>query len=112
MVQQISAQQFQAWCASHAESRPVLLDVREGWEVQSASVRAQGFDLQWIAMGEIVQRLDEIPRDRPIACLCHHGMRSMQVARFLEQQGFEDVVNLQGGIDAWSSDVDPTVPRY
>jgi rhodanese-related sulfurtransferase len=112
MVPQLPAQQFQAWCASQTDRLPVLLDVREAWEVESASVRAQGFELQWIAMGEIVQRLDELPRDRPIACLCHHGMRSMQVARFLQQQGFDTVVNLQGGIDAWSSSVDPTVPRY
>lgn len=112
MVQQLPVSQFQAWCAGQAAGRPVVLDVREAWELQSASLRAQGFDLQCIAMGEIAQRLDEIPRDRPIACLCHHGMRSMQVARFLEQQGFEGVVNVQGGIDAWSTSVDPTVPRY
>jgi rhodanese-related sulfurtransferase len=47
-----------------------------------------------------------------MACLCHHGMRSLQVANYLAQNGFAHVVNLQGGIDAWSHEVDPSVPRY
>ena len=93
--------------------RPLLLDVREPWECQTASVRpGEGFDLLVIPMGELTSRLAELPQDRPIACLCHHGMRSQQVALFLQRQGFADVVNLQGGIDAWSCEVDPSVPRY
>jgi rhodanese-related sulfurtransferase len=63
-------------------------------------------------MGEVPTRWQELDPSRPIACLCHHGMRSLQVARYLQQQGFAEVVNLQGGIDAWSGTVDATVPRY
>jgi rhodanese-related sulfurtransferase len=58
------------------------------------------------------QRLAELDPSQPLACLCHHGMRSLQVANYLAQNGFAHVVNLQGGIDAWSHEVDPSVPRY
>ena len=112
MVQQLRVSEFTQWRDAHALHQPMVLDVREPWEVQTASVRPDGFELRVIAMGDIPSALSQLPPDRPIACLCHHGMRSLQVARFLLQQGFSEVVNLQGGIDAWSSDLDPSVPRY
>ena len=110
MVMQLHPSDFPQWRQTHAA--PVVLDVREPWEVQTASVKAEGFELKVIAMGEVPTRWQELDPSRPIACLCHHGMRSLQVARYLQQQGFAEVVNLQGGIDAWSSAVDATVPRY
>ncbi len=91
---------------------PLVLDVREPWELQTASVRPQGFDLVHMPMAGIPARLDELPRDRPIACLCHHGGRSAQVTHFLLNQGFEHVANIAGGIHAWSQEVDPSVPTY
>jgi rhodanese-related sulfurtransferase len=112
MVQQLRVSEFVQWRDAHALRQPMVLDVREPWEVQTASVRPDGFELRVIAMGDIPGALSQLPSDRPIACLCHHGMRSLQVARFLLQQGFSEVVNLQGGIDAWSTDLDPSVPRY
>ena len=95
---------------------PLVIDVREPWELQTASVEPDGFTLVHIPMREIPQRIAEL-RDTygpayPIACLCHHGMRSMQVANYLTQSGFTEVVNLQGGIDAWSRQVDTAVPLY
>ena len=63
-------------------------------------------------MQTIPARLADLKRDQPIAVLCHHGGRSMQVAMFLQQQGFTRLVNVAGGIDAWSRQVDPSVPRY
>jgi rhodanese-related sulfurtransferase len=87
---------------------PVVLDVREPWEVATASLPGS----MTIPMREIPARLSEIPPDRTIVCLCHHGMRSAQVAVFLERQGYADVCNLTGGIDAWSRDVDASVPTY
>jgi rhodanese-related sulfurtransferase len=63
-------------------------------------------------MREVPARLAELDPARPTACLCHHGMRSLQVANYLTQNGFTDVVNLQGGINAWSQDIDPSVPCY
>jgi rhodanese-related sulfurtransferase len=112
MVPQVPAAQFVQWQRAKAGAKPVVLDVREPWEVETACVQADGFELKIIAMGEITVRLGELTQDRPIACLCHHGMRSMQVARYLQQQGFTDVVNLAGGIEAWSTEIDPSVPRY
>jgi rhodanese-related sulfurtransferase len=91
---------------------PVVLDVREPWELQTASVKEDGFRLLRIPMREVPARLAELDPAQPVACLCHHGMRSLQVANYLVQNGFTKVVNLQGGIDAWSSDVDASVPRY
>jgi len=109
-MQQIYPAQIAEW-ASQQEQRPVLLDVREGWEVQTASTQPEGMDLLHMPMQTIPARLHEIDKTRPIACLCHHGGRSMQVASFLMQHGFE-VVNVAGGIHAWSAQVDPSIPVY
>lgn len=87
---------------------PLLLDVREHWEYDLA--RIEGSTL--IPMGEIVQRQAELDKQQPIAVICHHGVRSLQVAMFLERQGFARVYNLTGGVDAWSREVDPEVPIY
>ena len=86
----------------------VLLDVREPFEVEYASLPKS----LTIPMGEIPGRLEEIPNDRPVLVLCHHGIRSQQVAHWLHSQGYDRVENVSGGIDAWSLDVDPEVPRY
>ena len=65
-----------------------------------------------IPMREIPGRFEELPKDKDIVVMCHHGMRSQQVAGFLVQRGFEKIFNLSGGIDAWSREVDPKVPLY
>ncbi len=88
--------------------RPVLLDVREPWELATARLPGS-LD---IPMGEIPSRLDELARDRPLIVMCHHGMRSLQVTMFLKRQGYPFVSNLAGGIDAWSREVDPSIPTY
>ncbi len=84
-----------------------LLDVREPLEYQTA--RIEGSTL--IPMGQVPGRAAEIPRDKPIVVHCHHGGRSMQIVRWLQRQGI-DASNLSGGIDRWSLEVDPKVPRY
>ena len=109
-MQQISPAQIGQWVATQS-SRPVLLDVREGWELQTASTRPDDMDLVHMPMQTVPARVHELDRSRPIACLCHHGGRSQQVAWFLAQQGFE-VVNVAGGIHAWSQQVDPSIPLY
>jgi rhodanese-related sulfurtransferase len=63
-------------------------------------------------MGDIPSRLTELDPDRETVVVCHHGVRSAQVAMYLAQNGFEHVLNLSGGIDAWSEDADPSTPRY
>jgi len=86
----------------------LLLDVREAWEVAASAFP----DALHVPMREIPARIDGLPVDRPIVCICHHGARSAQVALFLQHRGFEQVYNLAGGIDAWAIEVDPTIPRY
>jgi rhodanese-related sulfurtransferase len=96
-----------------AADRPLLLDVREPWEFELAALRADGLTTFNLPMSEIVQRIGELDPARATVCLCHHGVRSAQVAVFLEQrQGFESVTNFTGGIEAWSTEVDASVPRY
>ena len=106
----ITPAQLADWAKSQTQ-RPILLDVREGWEYQTASAKTDAMDLVHMPMQSIPSRLNELDTSRPIACLCHHGSRSMQVAAFLQQQGFQ-VVNVAGGIHAWSVQVVPTVPVY
>ena len=109
-MQQLYPAQIAEWASQQAQ-RPVLLDVREGWELQTASAKPEALDLLHMPMQTIPARLHELDKTRPIACLCHHGGRSMQVASFLMQHGFE-VVNVAGGIHAWSAQVDPSIPVY
>lgn len=109
-MEQISPAQLADWAKGQTQ-RPVLLDVREGWEVQTASASADALDLLHMPMSTIAARLNELDTSRPIACLCHHGSRSMHVATFLQQHGFQ-VVNVSGGIHAWSAQIDPTIPVY
>ena len=112
MIDQVPPGRLADWFALDAAAAPVLLDVREPWERQIASVTPQGFTLIAIPMNEIPARLGELDPAQRIACLCHHGARSQRVAAFLAQNGFDDVANIAGGIDAWSAQYDASVPRY
>ena len=89
-----------------------MLDVREPWEVALASIQPAGFELRAIPMSSVPAQLAALDPERPVACLCHHGARSQNVALFLERSGFERVANIAGGINAWSGECDPAVPRY
>lgn len=121
MIPQLTPLEFAAWRDQAAAGLaptvlPLVLDVREPWEVQTASVKEDGFSLLVLPMREVPARLAALQETlglaHPMACLCHHGVRSLQVANYLAQGGFTQVVNVQGGIDAWSQQVDPSVPRY
>jgi len=85
-----------------------LLDVRENWEFQTARIDGSAL----IPMGEIQARMSELDPASETVVICHHGGRSMQVAMFLERQGFSSVHNLAGGVDAWARSVDPSMPTY
>ena len=111
MIEQIRPADLAAWFAQDATAQAVLIDVREPWELETARVAPNGFTLIAIPMNDIPKRLTELDEAQRIACLCHHGARSQHVATFLSQNGFADVANVAGGIDAWSVH-DPAVPRY
>lgn len=113
MVAQVRPKDLAQWLQSvRAFGEPVVLDVREPHELQIASIKADGFILLTIPMGVIPPRLTELDPQQPIACLCHHGGRSMQVAQFLQSRGFAHVANIAGGINAWSAELDPGIARY
>jgi rhodanese-related sulfurtransferase len=86
-----------------------LLDVREDWEIQTAPVPAA---VVHIPMGQIADRLGELDPAKETVVICRSGGRSLQVANFLSARNFTTVLNLSGGILAWSRDVDPTIPQY
>ncbi len=113
MIDQVRPTDLPQWLqAMRAHGEPVVLDVREPHELQIASVQADGFQLLTMPMQSIPPRLAELDPEQPVACLCHHGGRSMQVAHFLQAQGFAHVANIAGGIHAWSVEVDPSIARY
>ena len=85
-----------------------VLDVREAREL--AICRWDG--ALHIPMAEIYARTEELPTDRPLVVICHHGARSQMVVDFLREAGFDNAVNLDGGVDAWACDIDPSMPRY
>ena len=112
-MQQVSPSQFNDWLKEVATvGQPLILDVRETWECQLASIAPEGCEVMIMPMQTVPARLPELDKSRPIACLCHHGGRSMQVAAFMENQGFANITNISGGIHAWSSQVDASVPVY
>ena len=86
----------------------VLLDVREPWE--NSLAKLEGSVL--VPLGTLPQSLSRLDRNAEIIAYCHHGMRSADATGFLLQQGFPNVKNLVGGIDAWSIQVDGSIPRY
>ena len=86
----------------------MLLDVREAWEYEKVHVEGS----LHIPMGQIAGRLGELNSAHTYVVMCHHGGRSQRVADYLDSQGFRQVSNLAGGIDAWAATLDPRLPRY
>jgi len=106
-VQQISPIYLQHQLLDNPEAY-FLLDVRESFEYQIASLKNSVL----MPMNQIPERLQELDKNQPIAVICHHGMRSEQVAYYLVQQGFEKIFNLTGGIHAWASACDEEMALY
>ena len=100
--------QLAAWLGDAARAQPQLLDVREPWEFQTCHLP----ESRPMPMAEVPKRLAELDPQAETVVICHHGGRSMQVAIFLEKQGFTRVHNLAGGLDAWARSVDPSMPTY
>ena len=105
---EITARDLAAQLAADKAS-VVLVDVREPWEVATAQIAGS----KTIPMGEIPSRaFQELDPETHIVTVCHGGVRSLNVAAWMRNQGFDKVQSLAGGIDGWSREVDPTVPRY
>jgi len=107
-VPELTPTEFCARWPAAERTSVVLLDVREHVELEIAAVA----DARHIPMREIPARLVELERAVPLVVMCHTGGRSRRVAEFLLGNGFSKVFNLRGGIDAWSTEIDPQVPRY
>jgi len=107
-MQHITAPELAAWLADPSRPKPLLLDVRENWEFETCRIEGS----TQIPMNLIPIRVSELEDDCEIVCVCHHGARSMQVAAFLEHNGFSNVTNLTGGVHAWAVQVDPSMPKY
>ncbi len=107
-MQTITAPELASWLADSNRTAPLLLDVREKWEFDTCHL--PGAIL--MSMNTVPARVQELDEDAVIVCICHHGARSMNVANWLERQGFGQVINLAGGVHAWALQVDSTMPTY
>jgi rhodanese-related sulfurtransferase len=105
---EITAQELSVLLAQQASSPVMLLDVREPWEWDLAKIPGSVH----IPMHLIPLRHNELPDDSLIVVICHHGVRSLQVAHYLRDIGFEQMVSLSGGIDSWSANIANAIPRY
>ncbi len=107
MIRHLSVQKLSEWQNQGTES-PLVLDVREPWEVSICAVPGS----RHIPMRQVPAQLHDLPQEHAIIVLCHHGHRSLHVADFLVRHGYDNVYNLHGGIDAWAREIDPTMSRY
>jgi rhodanese-related sulfurtransferase len=108
LISRIAPAELHAWRADVARPAPVVVDVRERWEY--AHCRIDG-SLSF-PLGELPARLRELPPERQLVLVCHHGSRSQNAAQWLAQNGYANVHNLRGGIEAWAVEIDPAVRRY
>lgn len=106
MIKEISPQELEIKVRSGGNF--MLLDVRQPWEFNMCHLVGSIN----IPLGELDQTLTQVPDDKEIITICHHGLRSKQAAILLNQCGYVKVFSLQGGIDAWAQDIDPTMERY
>jgi rhodanese-related sulfurtransferase len=107
-MEHISAQQLKQWLSDASRAKPTLLDVREPWEYALCHIEGSlSMPMQTLAV-----RHKELDTDAAVVVICHLGIRSFQVARFLEHTRFSKVYNLRGGVEAWAKEADPTMPRY
>lgn len=107
-MQHLTAPELAQRLTDSTKKMPLLLDVREPWEYETCHIP----QAQLMPMHSVPLRLEELDRDAEIVCICHHGGRSMQVAHFLERNGFNQIINLTGGVHAWALQVDTAMPTY
>jgi rhodanese-related sulfurtransferase len=108
LIPQIAPAELAAWRADGARPAPVLVDVREPWEYDYCRIEGS----LSLPLSTLPARLAELPADRELVLVCHHGARSQHAAQWLAQNGFARVHNLRGGVAAWAADVEPEMRRY
>ena len=108
MIPQVTPSEVVRWRADPNRPAPLLLDVRESWELAICAIDVAAA----IPLGQLTSRVGELPQDRPIVCVCHHGARSQYAAMILARAGLPHVYNLRGGVAAWADEVDPSLARY
>ncbi|MBI3714276.1 MAG: sulfurtransferase [Burkholderiales bacterium] len=107
-MQHIKPAELAQYLADSEKKQPLLLDVREPWEYETCHIP----QAQLMPMHTVPLRFQELDPEASIVCVCHHGGRSMQVAHFLERNGFNHIINLTGGVHAWAKEVDTSMPTY
>lgn len=108
MIEELPVTALREWLDDKSRAVPLIVDVREAWEHAICKLP----DAQLVPMQQIPARVAELPRDRDIVVMCHHGMRSFQVADYLVSVGFTRLFNLSGGIAAWAAEIDPQMAQY
>ena len=106
-MREFEADELKNYLETKPES-PVLLDVRQPWEYDICNLE----DRVLIPMTQIPAKLKQLEKDQETVVICHHGVRSLRVASFLEQSGFSNIINLKGGLDAWARVVDLDMATY
>ena len=106
-MRQMPATELHQYLAE-TDQPPLLLDVREPSEYAICHIK----DSRLLPMRQIPTQISELDPARETVVICHHGVRSYQVALYLERYGFDNVINLSGGVAAWARDVDPSMPTY
>lgn len=96
-------------CKQKLENNQIkLLDIREEWEHKLCAIP----ESTHLPLAKLEDVFDKVPQDKPLVVYCHHGYRSRRAMLWMKDHGYENVMNLIGGIDAWSLQIDPTIPRY
>lgn len=105
-MREISPEELHA--RQQAGDKPIVLDVREPWERKLCALP----DSLHAPMQQVPALMETFDPEKEMVIYCHTGVRSLHVAQFLQQNGFKNVANLKGGIEAWARTVDPTMARY
>lgn len=108
MIGRLTPVELAAWQADAAREAPVVVDVREPWEVERCRIEGS----RSIPLRDLPAKAADLPQDRDLVLVCHHGGRSAQAAMWLTRNGYTRVHNLEGGVEAWAVTVDPRMPRY
>lgn len=93
---------------AQSDNPPVLIDVREDWEFEICHIDGS----RHLPMSQVVANMDSLDKDAETVVICHHGIRSQQVAQYLHGQGFSNIYNLDGGIEAWADNIEPDMKKY